>query len=115
MRKLIFVSFMSLSFVFAQTWKNTIDLSISAGSNERIDLYSDAAGNHLVVQTASQIIYYLYSYNGTLIRSSTLDTHSESKRLSSVTGSDGKVYVIYKREALFYQKDRPMVAHPGQH
>ncbi len=97
MRKLIIISLLMTTLLFAQTWKNAIDLNISAGNNERIGLYTDSNGNHLIVQTASQINYYLYNSAGSILRSSTIDSHSESKRLSLVTGSEGNVYVIYKK------------------
>ncbi len=97
MEKFILFFLMSVSFVFSQTWKNTINLNISASSVERIDIYSNSEGNHLIVTSPSQIIHYLYSSSGSLVRASTIDTHTESKRFVSITGVDETIYIIYKK------------------
>ena len=97
MKKIVLIFFISLSFIMAQSWKPTVDLSISAGSSDRISLFSNQAGNHLLVQKSNQLNYYLYKYDGTLIRATTLDTYSESKRLNVATGANNVVYAIYKK------------------
>ncbi|MBN2425026.1 MAG: T9SS type A sorting domain-containing protein [Calditrichaceae bacterium] len=85
------------SLLWAQTWQNTVNLNVAAGSYERIALHTDAAGNHLLVQTDNQLKYYLYDYNGSEIRSSVIENYTESTRLNAIAGANGKIYVIYKK------------------
>src|SRR4030042_1488277 len=92
-------------FIFAQTWKSTIDLNLTVDDADRIDLYTNKNGNHIIVQTSSQLKYYLYSYAGSQIRSVTIDNSiSENPRLSCVTGYLGTVSVIWKEGSTIYGK-----------
>ena len=92
-------------FVFAQTWKSTIDLNLTMDDADRIDLYTNKDGNHIIVQTSSQLKYYLYSYAGSQIRSVIIDNSiSENPRLSCVTGYLDTVSVIWKEGSTIYGK-----------
>ena len=92
-------------FIFAQTWKSTIDLNLTVDDADRIDLYTNKNGNHIIVQTSSQLKYYLYSYAGSQIRSVTIDNSiSENPRLSCVTGYLDTVYVLWKEGSYIYGK-----------
>ncbi len=85
--------------VFSQSsnWNSAINLNVSANSSDRIDLYTDADGNHIIVQKSNQLVYYLFSPSGTLIRSSVRDNNvNESPRLSRIVGREGNLYIIYK-------------------
>ena len=92
-------------FIFAQTWKSTIDLNLTMDDADRIDLYTNKNGNHIIVQTSSQLKYYLYSYAGSQIRSVTIDNSiSENPRLSCVIGYLDTIYVIWKEGSTIYGK-----------
>jgi hypothetical protein len=71
---------------------------ISVQSNDdRIDLYTDRDGNHLIVQKSNQLVYYLFTATGTQVRSSVRDNNvSEDPRLSKIAGYQGKIYIVYK-------------------
>jgi hypothetical protein len=72
---------------------------------DRIDLYTNKDGNHIIVQTSSQLKYYLYSYAGYQIRSVTIDNSiSENPRLSCITGYLDTVYVLWKEGSYIYGK-----------
>lgn len=86
-------------FVFSQSsnWLSSIDLNLSVNSGDRIDLYTDKDGNHIIVQKSNQLVYYLFSPTGTQIRTSVRDNDvSEYPRLSRIAGWEGKLYIIYK-------------------
>lgn len=86
-------------FVFSQSsnWLSSIDLNVSVNSSDRLDLYTDKDGNHIIVQKSNQLVYYLFSATGTQIRTSVRDNNvSEYPRLSRIVGWEGKLYVIYK-------------------
>jgi hypothetical protein len=101
---LLIIFFLPL-FIFAQTWKSTIDLNLIVDDADRIDLYTNKDGNHIIVQTSSQLKYYLYSYAGYQIRSVTIDNSiSENPRLSCVTGYLDTVYVLWKEGSYIYGK-----------
>jgi hypothetical protein len=78
-------------------WNDIIDLNISVTNDDRIDLYTDRDGNHVIVQKSNQLVYYLFSATGSQIRSSVRDNNvSEDPRLSKITGYQGKIYIVYK-------------------
>ncbi len=80
-----------LGFSQNSNWNNTIDLNVSVNSADRIDLYTDVSGNHIIVQKSNQLVYYLFSSAGTLIRSSVRDNNvSENPRLSRIVGGVSK-------------------------
>jgi hypothetical protein len=91
LKRLIYSAiFMLLPFaVFSQSsnWLSTINLNVSVTYNDRVDLYTDTDGNHIIVQKSNQLVYYLFSPTGTLIRSSVRDNNvSEDPRLSRIVG-----------------------------
>jgi hypothetical protein len=86
-----------LGFSQSSNWLSTIDLDVSVSSSDRIDLYTDKDGNHIIVQKSNQLVYYLFSATGSQVRTSTRDNNvSESPRLSRIVGREGKLYIIYK-------------------
>ena len=98
---LLFVPFLS----FSQTWLSTVDLNLTVDSEDRIDIYTNKDGNHIILQTQSQLKYYLFSATGTQIRSTTIDNNiSETPRLSCISGYLDTVYVIYKKGSKIYGK-----------
>ncbi len=89
MLRLIFILLIPV-FLFAQSsnWKNVVDLNLNVNSTDCIDLYTDKSGNHILVENGSMLKYYLYSYSGSLIRSTTIDA-SASAAYSKIAGWDG--------------------------
>lgn len=66
-RSLLTVLMLLLSVVgFSQSsnWNSVIDLNVSVSNSDRIDLYTDKDGNHVIVQKSSQLVYYLFSATG---------------------------------------------------
>ncbi len=55
-------------FGFSQSsdWLSTINLNVSVNSSDRIDLYTDKDGNHIIVQKSNQLVYYLFNPTGNI-------------------------------------------------
>ena len=71
----IFVFLLLPLFLFAQSsnWNDVIDLNLSVNDDDRIDLYTDEDGNHILVENGSTLKYYLYSSSGSQVRTYTID------------------------------------------
>lgn len=86
-----------VGFSQSSNWNSAIDLNVSVNSSDRIDLYTDKDGNHVIVQKSNQLVYYLFSATGSQVRTSTRDNNvSEDPRLSRIVGWQGELYIIYK-------------------
>lgn len=86
-----------VGFSQSSNCNSTINLNVSVSSSDRIDLYTDKDGNHIIVQKSNQLVYYLFSATGSQIRTSTRDNNvSENPRLNRIVGHQGKLYILYK-------------------
>jgi hypothetical protein len=106
MYKILFFLLMFSSVLFSQTWQNTLTLNtgLTIDQNDRIDLYTNQDGNHIIIHKSNQLYYYLYTYNGLHVRHTVIDNFTELPKLSRVTGWEDKVYVIYKKGSDIYCK-----------
>ena len=50
---LLLVPFLSVS----QTWLSSVDLNLTVNSEDRIDIYTNKDGNHIILHTSSQLKY----------------------------------------------------------
>lgn len=92
-------------FVSGQTWKSTIDLNISVDTDDVLDLYTNADGNHVLWHDGSEVNYYHFTYNGSQIRSSSIiSSISEYPKLARMNGYLDTVYVSYKNGDYIYTK-----------
>jgi hypothetical protein len=91
--------------LFAQSsnWNSVVDLNLSVNDYDRLDLYIDTDGIHVLVENGSTLKYYLYSLSGSQIRTSTIDG-SISSTFSKLVGWDGTIYVSYKEGSTIYTK-----------
>ncbi|RMF55131.1 MAG: hypothetical protein D6748_15600, partial [Calditrichaeota bacterium] len=94
---LLVITLIVIGLAQSSNWNNTINLNISVNSADRIDLYTDADGNHVIVQKSNQLVYYLFSATGNQIRSTVIDNFTEDPRLSQIAGWNGNVYISYKK------------------
>jgi hypothetical protein len=109
MRQFIFLLILILMlpcWVSGQTWRSDIDLNVSvAPAQDKISLFTNRDGNHVLLHKGNQVVYYLFTYNGSQVRSTTIATSmNEDARLAKVTGNDENVYVIYKKGGYIYTK-----------
>lgn len=98
---LLFASYSSIG----QTWKSSVDLDVEVGSGDRIDLFTNADGNHVLIHDGSSVVYRLFSYNGTAVRNQTITSSiDEDERLAKISGYNSYVYISYKDEDYIYTK-----------
>lgn len=72
----------------SSNWNSTINTNVTATSADRIDLYTDADGNHMILHKSNQLVYYLFSATGSQVRSSVIDNFTEDPRLSRIVQKD---------------------------
>jgi hypothetical protein len=109
MRQFIFPLILIVLLPFlanSQTWLSDIDLNVSVTpSLDKIDLFTNRDGNHVLLHKGDEVVYYLFSYNGSQVRSTTVaSSMNEDERLAKVTGNDENVYVVYKKGGYIYTK-----------
>jgi len=98
---LVLLFILQIQSSLSQDWLSikTIDHTFTNIPYE-LDSYTDASGNHLVL-VDSGIKYYLVSYDGSIIRSTTLDN---SGLHPVITGYGGKIFVLYNKSGTIYGK-----------
>lgn len=75
---LLFILFMTAKLL-AQSWNNIVTTTINEPNCERMDLFTNKDGNHIIIQnnnTSNSIKYYLMNSSGTVVRSTTIETSS---------------------------------------
>jgi hypothetical protein len=99
------VLLLTSSFLVAQTWNSSIDLNLAVDSGDRIDLYTNMDGNHILVHEGNQVKYYLYSYDGSAVRNSTIvSSIDEDTRMAKITGYLDTLYISYQNGGYIYTK-----------
>jgi hypothetical protein len=97
--KTIFLCFLILTVqLLSQSWNNIVITTINEPNCERIDLFTNKDGNHIVIQninSSNSIKYYLLNSSGTIVRSSTIES-SSGAQFPNISGDNEKVYIIYK-------------------
>lgn len=84
-------------FSQSSNWNSIIDLNVTVSSGDRIDLYTDRDGNHVIVHKSNQLVYYLFNAAGSQVRTSVRDNFTEDPRLSKIIGYAGNLYIVYKK------------------
>lgn len=57
MKKIILIIVLFYSFALGQSWNNPITTSISASSLEKMDLFTNKDGNHLLIKNSNGILF----------------------------------------------------------
>ncbi|MCH8033566.1 MAG: hypothetical protein IH950_07405, partial [Bacteroidetes bacterium] len=98
MKKFLILFLIMTTLLFSQSWNNTVATSISEPNAEKMDLFTNRDGNHLIVQnsnSSNSLKYYLLNSSGSIVRSATIET-SGSAEFPNISGDNDKVYIIYK-------------------
>lgn len=98
MKKIILSFLLLCSITYSQSWNNIVTTTINVPYLQKMDLYTNKAGNHIIVQnstTSNSIKYYLLNSSGTVVRSSTIETAGNAE-FPNISGDHNKVYVVYK-------------------
>lgn len=95
-KKLVLIIVLLYSFALGQSWNNPVTTTISASSLEKMDLFTNKDGNHLLIKNSNgNIIYYNINSSGTVDNNKT-ETLESNGDYPSITGSNDKVYAFYK-------------------
>ena len=97
----IFIGLLLTSFfAFGQgtNWRPTIDLQANMDIDDRIDLYVNQHGLHVIIQNANNLVYCLFDpVTGELLQDQIRDDNvTEDPRISRIVGFGNSVYIIYK-------------------
>ncbi|MBK7104250.1 MAG: T9SS type A sorting domain-containing protein [Ignavibacteriae bacterium] len=98
MKKIILSFLLLCSINYSQSWNNIVTTTINEPNLQKMDLYTNKAGNHIIVQnsnSSNSIKYYLLNSTGSVVRSSTIETAGNAE-FPNVAGNNDKVYVVYK-------------------
>jgi len=95
MKKLILLLIILYSFSFSQDWNSTVTTNISESTLEKMDLFTNKDGNHILLKRSNgNIIYYNVNSLGTVTISST--TLESSGDFPAITGSNDIIYAFYR-------------------
>jgi hypothetical protein len=96
MKRIILIIAFIYSVAFGQSWNTPVTTTISASSLEKMDLFTNKDGNHLLIKNSNgNIIYYNFNSSGTVNNNKT-ETLESNGDYPAITGSNDKVYAIYK-------------------
>ena len=96
MKKIILIIILLCSFAQGQSWNTLVTTTISASSLERMDLFTNKDGNHLLIKNSNgNIIYYNFNSQGTVDNNKT-ETLESNGDYPAITGANNKIYAIYK-------------------
>lgn len=95
MKRLIILIALFYSFSFGQGWNSTVPTTISESTLEKMDLFTNKNGNHLLIKRANgNIVYYNINSLGTVVISNT--TLESNGDFPTITGTNDIVYAFYK-------------------
>ncbi len=94
MKQIIFLLALFYSLSFGQEWNDT-KTPISESTLEKMDLFTNKDGNHLLIKRANgNIVYYNINSLGTVtISNTTLESNGD---FPTITGTNDCVYAFYK-------------------
>ncbi len=96
MKKIILLFVLFCSFALAQGWNSTVTTTINEPNLDKMDLFTNIDGNHILVKRSDgTIIYYNINSSGTVNGSKT-ETLASSGDFPNIVGSNDKIYAIYK-------------------
>lgn len=94
MKKIIFLIALFYSLSFGQGWNSTVTTSIDEPNLEKMDIFTNKDGNHIIIKrTDGHIVYYRINTSGTVKETDTLNTSGD---FPNIVGSNDKIYALYK-------------------
>ncbi len=105
MKKLIIlITVMLTSFLVGQNWTSVISTNINVNGASSVDIFTNGAGNHIIVQESNALKYYKMGVNGTAGTPVTLE--SSSVVSPSISGDATRLYVVYRKTNESYVKTK---------
>lgn len=99
MRHLILLLALFCSLSFGQGWNNTVTTSINEPNLDKMDLFTNSTGNHILIKrTNGTIIYYKLNSSGQVVIpvEENQIIFSTNGDFPAITGSSDNVYAFYK-------------------
>lgn len=96
MKKIIFLLVLFYFSALAQGWNNTVTTSINEPNLDKMDLFTNRDGNHILIKRSDgTIIYYNINSSGEVDgnKTETLESNSD---FPNIVGSNEKIYAVYK-------------------
>ena len=82
---------------FGQGWNATVQTTINEPNIEKMDLFTNVTGNHILIKRYNGgIVYYRLNSSGVLQTSLNPTPFATSGDFSTITGSSDVVYALYK-------------------
>ena len=96
MKRIILLFALFYSLTFGQGWNNTVTTSINESNLEKMDVFTNKDGNHLLIKrTNGNIVYYNFNSSGTVVGNKTTTLESNGD-FPNIVGTNYKVFALYK-------------------
>src|SRR5690606_35084213 len=96
MKIILLVCFL-YSISFGQGWNTPIETDIFEPYLEKMDLFTNVSGNHILIKRSSgDIVYYRLDSQGELETSSNPNPFSNDGDFPNITGSNNTVFAFWK-------------------
>ena len=96
MKRIILLFALFYSLTFGQGWNNTVTTSISESNLDKMDVFTNKDGNHLLIKrTNGNIVYYNFNSSGTVDGNKTATLESNGD-FPNIVGSNDKIFALYK-------------------
>lgn len=77
-------------------WSNLKETNITVGNNN-YDIFTNGAGNHIIIQEANALKYYKMDVNGNTIINLNPPLESSAVTSPSISGDATRLYVVYRK------------------
>jgi hypothetical protein len=105
MKKVFLLLALFYSLTLGQGWNSTVTItSINEPNLEKMDLFTNASGNHILIKrTNGNIVYYNANSSGTVDanKTATLETNGD---FPNIVGSSDIIYALYKAGSEIHMK-----------
>lgn len=96
MKKLFLLIMMFSTLSFGQSWNSIVTTTINEPNLEKMDLFTNKDGNHLLIKrTNGNIVYYNLNSSG-VVNTSKIITLETTGDFPNIVGSEDKIIAIYK-------------------
>ncbi|MDO8548972.1 MAG: T9SS type A sorting domain-containing protein [Ignavibacteria bacterium] len=96
MKKIIFLVVLFCSLSFGQGWNSVVSTTINESNLEKMDLFTNKDGNHVLLKRYNgNIVYYNFNSSGTVDNNKTVTLETNGD-FPNIVGSNDRVYALYK-------------------
>lgn len=88
------------AFLSAQSWTSVKETNINVNGAYSVDIFTNGAGNHIIVQESNVLKYYKMNVSGTAGSAVTID--SSAVVSPSISGDANIIYVVYRKSSENY-------------